>query len=439
MVILRVDFLNDTFHAADPSDPQYPEWPPAPDRLYQALVAGAYGGRLDPFPLRTLEEHSPEIAYADAQAVHGATVYVPAAYKAKQGRVSKYDPVMVGITEPVYYLWPDVSEEHLQKIGAIASNVDYLGRAKTPVSITAVSTLPETAHRLAPSVSGDQLIRVPHAGRLDELDAAFAVGRRANVAGMVAYTDLTETTPESPWGELLVLRPQRDLSISRASHVSEALRNAALSVAGDNAPTVLHGHDGEHAAWTVIPDVGHQYARGHVLGMGFWLPRDVEDAIRTQCVMALMGVKYVKVDQFHVPVGLPPVHQQLPYGLRQRTWAKPSKSWATVTPLVFDRHPKRGQVAEQVIADSVEMAGYPRPVEVAIRQEGAFRGVPVARAFKPRRGGRWTHVTILFDQPVRGPVLIGRDRHFGMGLFRPLPVYTQTATASEPVSVNAAS
>jgi CRISPR-associated protein Csb2 len=88
--------------------------------------------------------------------------------------------------------------------------------------------------------------------------------------------------------------------------------------------------------------------------------------------------------------------------------------------MVLDRHPKRQQRLESVIADSVEMAGYPRPAAVEVGQHGALVGVPPARRFRPRSGGRWLHVALAFERPVRGPLLVGRDRHFGLGLLRPL-------------------
>ena len=162
MLALRIDFLNGTYHAADPSAPASPEWPPAPDRLYQALVAAAYGSGLDPSPLRELEGHPPEIVFGHAQAVQGATLYVPAAYKAKQGRVGKYDPMMVAIKDPVYFLWRDLPAELAPAIGQIAGQIDYLGRAKTPAAVSqthGVPELPSTSCRMnaATSCSGSRM------------------------------------------------------------------------------------------------------------------------------------------------------------------------------------------------------------------------------------------------------------------------------------------
>ena len=420
MLALRIDFLNGVYHAADPTAHSAPEWPPHPDRIFQALVAAAYGNGIDPTPLRELEARTPEMAFGEALAVQGATVYVPAAYLANESRVRKYDPFMVDITDPAYLIWPDFPDGLREPLATIATGVTYLGRAKTPVAVSLAAEVPELPHRLIPSQSGEQLLRVPHAGRLDELNAAFAAGRRVGVAGMVGYTDSVGRIPSSPWGELLPLRPDRFVDMRHTAQLADGLRAAVLSRGGDGASPLLHGHGGDHAAWAIIPDVGHAHARGRVLGLGLWLPRGIDEQSRTDCVLPLMQVDHVKLGDRVVEVGMPPAHKPTPRGLWWQTWSRPSRTWASVTPMVLDRHPKRGQRTEDRVADSVEMAGYPRPVDVDVGQHSPFSGAPVAREFRPRSPGHWTHVALAFDRPVAGPMLLGRDRHFGMGLMRPL-------------------
>ena len=334
--------------------------------------------------------------------------------------VVKYDPVMVDITDPVYLIWPDVPDGLREPLAAIAAGVTYLGRAKTPVAVSLAADVPDLRDRLVPSQSGEQLLRVPYAGRLDELDAAFEAGRRAGVVGMVGYTDSVGRIPSSPRGELLPLRPDRFVDMRRAAQLADGLRAAVLSRAGDGASPLLHGHGGDHAAWAIIPDVGHAHARGRVLGVGLWLPRGIDEQTRTDCVLPLMQVDHVKLGDRVVEVGMPPTHKQTFRGLWRQTRSRPSRTWASVTPMVLDRHPKRGQRTEDLVADSVEMAGYLRPVDVELGQSSAFEGVPLAREFCPRGGGRWTHVALAFDRQVAGPLLVGWDRHFGMGLLRPL-------------------
>lgn len=420
MLDLRIDFLNGVYHAADPDTPSLPEWPPAPDRVFQALVAAAYGGGHDPAPLRALEGGYPELRFGPARIANGGLCFVPAGYKAKQGRVRQYDPQMVGISDPVVLTWREVPETLRAPISAIAADLDYLGRAKSPVAVSVTSERPTLPFHLAFDPSGEELLRVPHPGRLDELDAAFEAGRRAPIAGVAAYDDLRETAPASPWGTLLTRRLARELAIERAPQLADALRQAVLSVAGDAASPLLHGHAGDHAAWTVIPHVGHRHAHGEVLGIGFWLPRGIDAGERERCALALQDVSHIRLDGTQIGLRDQVPHQRLPRGLQRPTWSRKAHRWVSVTPMVLDRHPKRQQRLESVIADSVEMAGYPRPAAVEVGQHGALVGVPPARRFRPRSGGRWLHVALAFERPVRGPLLVGRDRHFGLGLLRPL-------------------
>ena len=205
------------------------------------------------------------------------------------------------------------------------------------------------------------------------------------------------------------------------------MRQAALSVAGDAASPLLHGHAGDHAAWTVLPNVGHRHAHGEALGIGLWLPQQIETSERDHCALAVAGATHITLDGTQIALLDQAAYRRIPAGLQRATWSRKACHWASVTPVVLDRHPKRHQRIESVVADSVEMAGYPRPVDVEVGQYSPIVGVPPARKFCPRRGGRWLHVALAFERPVRGPVLVGKDRHFGLGLFRPMqPMLKET-------------
>ncbi len=66
-------------------------------------------------------------------------------------------------------------------------------------------------------------------------------------------------------------------------------------------------------------------------------------------------------------------------------------------------------LAEGWAYDVVAM-GYPGPV---LHQR------PVAEPHNLAAGWVGFDYAAAFERPVRGPVLVGRERHFGMGLFRP--------------------
>jgi CRISPR-associated protein Csb2 len=217
---------------------------------------------------------------------------------------------------------------------------------------------------------------------------------------------------------MFVLRPERG-ELRQAAKLAEALRTATMSRAADPIPPMLHGHavfsqDADHAAWVVLPDVGHTWARGAVLGIGMVLPRRATDEERTACVLSLSQVDRIG----SIPVRRPIAGERTPQGITRRTWTQPSRVWTTVTPIVLDRHPKRGQPDERLIADSVQRAGYPSPQAVEVLAH-PMRGVPPAGAFIARGPGHRTHARLHFAERLRGPMLVGRGRYFGLGLLRP--------------------
>jgi len=78
-----------------------------------------------------------------------------------------------------------------------------------------------------------------------------------------------------------------------------------------------------------------------------------------------------------------------------------------------------------MIADGCEAIGLPQPREVVVTPVSAHPGVPPAYSFPrlTRKDGterRHAHAILVFDQPVRGPVLIGAGRYRGYGLCRPI-------------------
>ena len=126
------------------------------------------------------------------------------------------------------------------------------------------------------------------------------------------------------------------------------------------------------------------------------------------------------------------------WSLRPRTWCGPSKRFVTATPIALDRHPgrlrsnheraahKAAVEAQRTIADACERVGLPRPVSVEISLGPLLPGAQHVREFLPWPGrpGRTArarvHADIRFAHPVRGPVLLGAGRYFGLGLCLPI-------------------
>jgi hypothetical protein len=73
----------------------------------------------------------------------------------------------------------------------------------------------------------------------------------------------------------------------------------------------------------------------------------------------------------------------------------------------------------------VNGADWPRARDVVATPVSVHLGVPPAHEFPRlvRKDGserRQTHAILIFDQPVRGPVLIGAGRYRGYGVSRPI-------------------
>jgi CRISPR-associated protein Csb2 len=104
-----------------------------------------------------------------------------------------------------------------------------------------------------------------------------------------------------------------------------------------------------------------------------------------------------------------------------------SEVWSTVTPVVlhgyntFHRRLSQSKT-ERLLVQAFQNSGYPESLirEMAFRPACSWQGPGAATAIRvPRHLSRWPryHVWVRFADLVRGPVLAGIGRHYGLGLF----------------------
>ena len=192
--------------------------------------------------------------------------------------------------------------------------------------------------------------------------------------------------------------------------------------------------------------VGAEHADGHIMGLALAFPRSVSDAERAVClrgrifgpsgedldlqlVMGSIGEWTLRREERGVP----------PIALRSLSWNEPSTVWASVTPVVLDRHPKRDYRDERaawrdevagLIAKSCEQQGLPKPVSIDVDKTSWHRGAPRSRPgpngmpWLPTKDGaaprQQVHVLIEFPCEVEGPLLLGAGRFRGYGMCKPL-------------------
>lgn len=123
-----------------------------------------------------------------------------------------------------------------------------------------------------------------------------------------------------------------------------------------------------------------------------------------------------------------------------------SATWVSLTPYINPLHskPRRGLTTRSQLATQCLRAGLPAPTALewlgpgaADDPDGRLPEQRYVQTLKGRpdethgkHGGYWR---LGFPQPVWGPLALGMNRHYGMGVFRPEPPPSEAAmTEGEP-------
>ena len=235
------------------------------------------------------------------------------------------------------------------------------------------------------------------------------------------------------------------LSLSATLKLTAVLRNTVMRHCPVQPPPEwISGHtpDGRstplpHLAFLPLPFVADPHADGRIMGVALAVPRGLDPEEGTRCLGQLLRDDNGQPRTHHLFDGqwfdltatletsFPPSQKSLV----NATWTNPSRRWASITPVVLDRHfdgKDKWEQAAESIKTACERSGLPRPSEVLLHPVSMFEGVPRSSEFPPMNrksdGGRMhhSHAVLVFDEPVAGPVLIGAGRFRGYGLCRPL-------------------
>lgn len=384
--------------------------------------------------------------------------------------------------QAVTFEWPDLNlsadEEGLLRL--LATEIAFLGTSRSPV-IATVRTDPaddspvDTGWQPATEdSSGSSLwVRVPDAKTIAAFDARHALRRSERdrvesaqfapspaLGRTVAYVPRGQQHPDSStlfdpewWGEMLIVpldtaRSEIVPRISASYLVARAMRTALLGAFADpghpgEAPPILRSRGNDpHCAIVPLADILHRHSKGAILGVAIVLPsgqrvtdlpaqrhrieeglasllRETEDSPQRHLQIPDAGKLFLR---------RPSLVKPWPATLDRHRYLKASRTWATATPIVHSRWAKKkhGGLATQIQRD-LEHVGLPAPERIEILSSSPFPGAatkPVARnrvppSWRSSMDGPMSHVRLTFDRPVAGPVLIGKARHFGLGLCLP--------------------
>lgn len=452
MFVVEIDFLTGRYYASDYTDRERPEWPPHPGRLYSALVATAFETGITEAKRQALlwleAQRPPEIWASRCAERSWHIAYVPvndplpgALLPATRSKQPRHFPCVTPTVPVVYFSWPDAvpNGEIAAELKQLVADVARLGSTKSVVRANVLPGLPELDGQLyehyVPSSTGDRGIRVPHPGRLQELETLFQLGRRPQPGAIVSYRRVSKRRQTSQHSNNLVwlatLQASKELTLDVEATARVCSTALAMLLDGIGAvPAALRDDDGRpRCLFVPLPFVGHDKADGRLLGLALLAPDGLERAERYALLRGLRHVLRLPLPGLGTwqlqPLPLGDDNLQL-RNLQPHSWSRRATAWATVTPFILPRFPKRRRDRpEDQVADVMEAyLGLPRPVTVKVSRFAFWTGIPAATDFATLgsdRGRPVVHAVVQFAEPVRGPIIAGAGRHRGLGLFRPLP------------------
>lgn len=258
---------------------------------------------------------------------------------------------------------------------------------------------------------------------------------------------VSETTPSGNLFDprLLILRlTGKRLSLPATLKLTAALRGGLMKSCPDQPPPEwFSGHTADsrpsadpHLALLPLPFVGASHADGRIMGVALAMPACLDFQEAARCLEPFLlddhGLPAQRrlFDGRWLECGIELEHREKPpIALKASRWTAASRTWASVTPVVLDRHhdgKDKWERAAEELKSSCERIGLPRPREVMLHPVSLVEGVPHTREFphltRKSDGGRrhHSHAVLIFDEPVRGPVMIGAGRFRGYGLCLPM-------------------
>jgi len=478
MFAIEMEFLTGVCVAATPYSREEPEWPPHPDRLFQALVA-AWGRNEKPLDdeqaaLKWLERLDNEGLVLSAPSAHQrdvVPVFVPpndarttkdpkksirVIPELRQNRNPRRFPAVVPAAERpvVCYIWKraDGLDQHRAALVRLAREVTYLGHPHTLVRVALLDGEAGVDHCDSGWMRGSPAeLRVPYEGRLQHLIEQHQGGDHPNSSlALRRFTPPAGSAPPHTMFDpaAIVLADGGGFvpALDAFPLVAKRLRDALLKTADDEGlhiPTLLSGHnpDGSpaerpHLAIAPLADVGWRYSQGRLMGIVLIWPRHAAAEERAAALRALAaflregdGLHFGQLGSWR----LTPMVSTHPNSLHFERYVEPSGRWATVLPVVLDRYPKNkaGRDLATIVQQACLNVGLPQEVadglSIEVHSFSAVTGAPSVRAVKdtlaedsPYRSRPMRHLVLTFADPIRGPLILGAGRYRGLGLCLPV-------------------
>jgi CRISPR-associated protein Csb2 len=363
-------------------------------------------------------------------------------------------------------LWPTADPApHRTALEQLCARVTRLGHSSSLVRCRLVDH--DLMPTFVPSDEGEVVLRVVGPGQLERLERAFehhqgienrvlpARPQRYRAAsGKIGILPLAESVFSSTdWVLFERVGGSRPVA-SRATDLARALRATLLELHGsESLPATLSGHtvsgpaEQPHVAFVPLPFVGHEHADGALMGCALVLPRELPAPDRELLLRLVARWEQERGNDRGdltlaagtlSPFRIRRVDVSAKAALDPTRWCRSSARFITATPIALDKNPgnlrsnrdrtahKAALEAQQCISKAcLRVVGvHPSSVEVSLAP--LLPGTRHVRDFLPWPGrpGRAprvrVHADIQFAVPVRGPLILGAGRYFGLGLCLPV-------------------
>lgn len=448
LLAVRIDYLLGLYHGQ--------EWPPAPMRLLQALVAVNRGPE---HPALCWLESRPTpdiIAELEPPQAPSLKVWVDEnSPVAGWPRPKTERPVRQRIVrQPLIYLWTlredeqPLAESLIQLLGGLTTlgtghdSVVALGSLldKAPLAPGQARFVPwDSASSLRPG--GARKLRVPVPGALADIENIYQAWRTWHESGLPG-----RPYPKSRWQIYAPDHPGRN-QVCLALHLRSGdggpaaylptrtvilagmTRGALLARARQLYPddSALHDFIALHRAdspddvpaYLPLPTLGHRHADGLLRRLLLLAP--VGERERLERVYSLIEEPLPLIDEASGEI----VAQWIRADDADRVvgaYCATGSEWHSVTPMVLpgDHAPDARTVLKLVRKALREVRLDDRVAHIEADRMPYHPQARPALAYRRRckhgqRAYTW-HVRIRFSVPVTGPIVIGRQRHHGLGL-----------------------
>lgn len=436
------------------------EWPPAPMRLLQAIVAGL---RWVDYPaLRWLEsldapqiiaETDPPVTVTLTWVPNNTQKGTPATPNERTGRDRRFRHIEL----PVSYYWKidPTQVGEAQSVIKHADAVHTLGTGHDMCRVTGSieETPPQrdgalTAWKALPDlpilIDEARALRVPIRGSLESMEARFQAGQRRyqgdSFVSPVLPPALHQTCLYAPASasprhvmlplELTACRPddrQPSWHCGDAVIVAGMLRHACMQIAaGSELADWASGHApetdaGARMSWVPLPSIGHRHADRRIRRAAL-MARPVDAAKLSALYPAILGGQASLVDQSTGEIcAIARVLEKEDAVLN--CYRKKGQIFQTITPIALpgdfaDNDRRIRKLLRKAIIEAGIDPGLIHslmPSRIPLHPRDVSLGAVKLKAWQAKNIPL-CYARIVFSAPIAGPLILGRGCHYGLGL-----------------------